>query len=89
METIVKGVLDLIKGQVYTTRGTLVLGYNPKGFLTPPKFGQGGLYEWPFYVGGNPVLPAGDAWFLHTKPASNQSTTSNTTAPPVTEEAPW
>lgn len=87
METIVKGVLDLVKGQVYNTRGTLVLGYNQKGYLTPPKFGQSGVYEWPFYVGGNPVLPAADAWFLHTKPTQNQSTT--TTAPPVTEEAPW
>ena len=87
METITKGVLDLVKGQVYSTRGTLVLGYNQKGYLTPPKYGQSGVYEWPFYVGGTPVLPAADAWFLHTKPVQNQSTT--TTAPPVTEEAPW
>lgn len=87
METIVKGVLDLVKGQVYSTRGTLVLGYNKKGFLTPFKYGQSGTYKWPFFTEGTPVLAAPDEYFLHTKVA--QPAQGAPVPPPVTEEAPW
>lgn len=85
MENIVKGVLDLVKGQVYSTRGTLVLGYNKKGFLTPFKYGQSGTYKWPFFTEGTPVLAAPDEYFLHTKVA--QSAQGAPAIPPVTEEA--
>ncbi len=87
METIVKGVLDLVKGQVYSTRGTLVLGYNKKGFLTPFKYGQSGTYKWPFFTEGTPVLAAPDEYFLHTKVA--QPAQGAPVPPPVTEDAPW
>jgi hypothetical protein len=87
MEIIVKGVLDLVKGQVYSTRGTLVLGYNKKGFLTPFKYGQSGTYKWPFFTEGTPVLAAPDEYFLHTKVA--QPAQGAPVPPPVTEDAPW
>lgn len=88
-KAILEGVFALLRQDevLYKTQGTLVLGYNQKAFLTPPKYGQSGVFHVPFYTNGTPVLPSADNWFLHVRPVQNQNTTA--TVPPPAEADPW
>lgn len=69
LATILRSMFQLAETKgLYQLEGSLVLGYNKNGYLTPPNWGEGGVWNSPFYIGGTPVVPAASDKFLHVRP---------------------
>lgn len=84
--TMVEGLMKLCEDKgLFSLEGNLALGYNKGGYLTPPAFGEGGVYKFPFAIGSVPTIPVASDRFFHTRPAQNQTSTP----PASTSTSEW